>query len=60
MISRATVALEDRLNLARDLVVLLAHDHRVEHARGGVQRVDGRIDALSREIARSVRRRRGM
>src|SRR6266446_4955037 len=38
------VGLQDALHVARDLVVLVADDSRVEHARGRVERVDRRID----------------
>mmetsp|Transcript_8741 Transcript_8741/g.32960 ORF Transcript_8741/g.32960 Transcript_8741/m.32960 type:complete len:514 (-) Transcript_8741:27-1568(-) len=38
------VVLEQLLDRARELVVLLAHDARVQHARGGVQRVHGGVD----------------
>src|SRR5262245_59216736 len=40
------VALQDLLDLARDGIVLLAHDHGREHARGRVERVDGGVDAF--------------
>ena len=45
------VALQDALHLARDVVVLLADHVRVELARGGVQRVHGRIDAQGGDVA---------
>src|SRR5262245_1237273 len=46
------VALQDLLHLACDGIMLLAHDHGREHARGRVERVDGGIDALLRDRAR--------
>ena len=42
---QALVALQDALDVAGDLVVLLADHHRVEEARGRVERVDGGVDA---------------
>jgi hypothetical protein len=39
------VALQDLLHATGDVVVLLADDARVEHARGRVERVDRRVDA---------------
>ena len=50
------VALQDLLHLARDVVVLLADDERREHARGRIERIDGRIDALLGDRARQHRR----
>ena len=46
------VALQDLLHLAGDGVVLLADDARVEHARGRVERIDRRVDALLGDRAR--------
>src|SRR6516164_2865319 len=46
------VALQDLLDHARGVVVLFTDDVRLEHARGGVQRVHRRIDALFRNRAR--------
>ncbi len=51
------VALQHLLHLARDLVVLLADDVRVEDARAGRQRIDGRVDAAVHDRARQVRGR---
>ena len=45
------VLLQDLLNAAGDVVVLLADDVRIEDARGRVERVDGRVDALFRDRA---------
>ncbi len=42
---QVAVALEDALDLASRVVVLLADDVRVEHAGCGRQWIDGRIDA---------------
>src|SRR4051794_3897666 len=62
-------ALEDTLRLLRHVVVVVAHDERVEDARRRRQRVDGRVDAQLRdgplEADRRVevgegRRRRGV
>ena len=39
------VALQHLLHAARHGVVLVTQDARVEHARGGVERVHGRVDA---------------
>ena len=39
------VVLQDLLHAHGHAVVLLAHDFRVERTGGGLQRVDGRIDA---------------
>ena len=39
------VLLERLLHAARDVVVLLADDLRVEHGRRRVERIDGRVDA---------------
>jgi hypothetical protein len=39
------VALQDPLHVAGHLVVLFADDLRVHQARGGVERVHGRVDA---------------
>ena len=44
--------LEDLLDRPGDLVVLLADDLRVEHPRGRVERVDGRVDPELRDLAR--------
>src|SRR5262245_23684303 len=46
------VALQDLLYAPRHLVVLVADDHRGEHARGRIERVDRRIDALLGDRAR--------
>src|SRR5690606_18701975 len=46
------VALQNGLDATGHLVVLLADDARIEHARRGVERVHGRIDALFRDGAR--------
>src|SRR5439155_24772743 len=51
------VALEDLLHLARDVVMLLADYPRIENARAGRQRIDGRVNAELRNGAREVRRR---
>ena len=37
--------LENALDTAGDVVMLLTDDARVEHTGGGVQRVHGRVDA---------------
>eukprot|EP00341_Mesodinium_pulex_P006742 CAMPEP_0116906706 /NCGR_PEP_ID=MMETSP0467-20121206/12673_1 /TAXON_ID=283647 /ORGANISM="Mesodinium pulex, Strain SPMC105" /LENGTH=432 /DNA_ID=CAMNT_0004581591 /DNA_START=204 /DNA_END=1503 /DNA_ORIENTATION=+ len=39
------VVLQEFLGRTRDVVVALAHDHWVQHTGGGVERVDGRLDA---------------
>ena len=39
-------AFESRLKEARDAVVLIAHDVRLQDRGGRVERVDGRVDAL--------------
>src|SRR5690606_7427617 len=46
------VLLQRGLDLARDLVVLGADHVRVELARGGVERVDRRVDAQRGDVAR--------
>src|SRR5690554_768334 len=46
------VALQHVLNTAGGVVVLLADDQRVELTRGGVQRIDGRIDTQLGDGAR--------
>ena len=46
------ILLQDRLHGSRHVVVLFAHDARVEHARGRSQRVHGRIDAELDDLAR--------
>src|SRR5207253_3102590 len=51
------VALQNLLYLARDVVVLVAENTRVENARRGRERIDRRIDAQLRNRARQVRRR---
>src|SRR4051812_12190074 len=45
------VALQDALDLAGDLVVVLADDGDREDRRGRVERIDGRVDALLRDRA---------
>ena len=40
------VALQRLLDRAGDFVMLLPDDQRVEHARSGIQRIHGRVDAL--------------
>ena len=49
------VALQNLLHLARDFVVLVAEDARIENARRRGQRIDGRIDAELRDRPREVR-----
>src|SRR5690606_3754081 len=49
------VALEGGLNRTGNPVVLFTNDHRIEHARGGVQRIHGRVDTLFSD--RAVKRR---
>ncbi|MEZ5287021.1 MAG: hypothetical protein R2712_19890 [Vicinamibacterales bacterium] len=51
------VALQDLLHLARDVVVLVADDARIQDARAGRQRVHGGVDAELRDLARQVGRR---
>ena len=51
------VALEDLPHVVGDLVVLLAHDVRLQDRRGRVERVDGRVDPLLRDRARQRRGR---
>ena len=51
------VLLEHRLHAARDLVVLLPDDVRVEDTRGGVERVDGGVDAELGDLTRENRGR---
>src|SRR3954452_15204527 len=46
------VALEDLPHLVGHLEVLLADDVRLEDGRGGIERVDGRVDALLRDLPR--------
>src|SRR5690606_8886003 len=46
------VLLQRGLDLARDLVVLGSDHVRVELARGGVERVDRRVDAQRGDVAR--------
>mmetsp|Transcript_38402 Transcript_38402/g.120959 ORF Transcript_38402/g.120959 Transcript_38402/m.120959 type:complete len:569 (+) Transcript_38402:1788-3494(+) len=46
------VVLQHLLHAARNLVVLVADDARVEDARGRVERVDGGVDALLGDAAR--------
>src|SRR5699024_7198096 len=45
------VLLEDLLHLAGHAVVLLAHDVGLEDAGGGLQRIDGGVDALLDDLA---------
>src|SRR6476620_933861 len=49
------VALQYLLHAPRHGVVLFAHDQRREHARSGIERVDGGIDALLGNTARQHR-----
>ena len=51
------VALEDLLHARRRVVVLVGDDPAAEGARGRVERVDGRVDALLDERAREHGRR---
>src|SRR4051812_40835857 len=51
------VGLQDALHVARDLIMLLADDARVEHARGRVERIDGRVNAQLGNLARQHGRR---
>ncbi len=51
------VALQHLLHGAGDVVVLVADDARVENARRGRERIDGRVDAELDDRARQVRRR---
>ncbi len=46
------VLLQCRLDLARGVVVLVADYVRIELARGRIQRIDRRIDAERRDVAR--------
>ncbi len=46
------VALQNLLHLTRDRVMLFADDQRRQHARGRVERVHRRIDALGGDVAR--------
>ena len=48
------VALQNPLHLLGAVVVLLADDARIENARGGRQRIDGRVDAEFGDGARKV------
>ena len=45
------IALQHALRLTGRVVVLLAHDERIQNARGGCQRIDGRVDAQLRQVA---------
>src|SRR5271157_5882795 len=49
------VALQHALNGLRRVVVLLAHDARIENARSGSQRIDCGINAQLRNLAREHR-----
>ena len=49
------VALQNALDLTGHTVVLLADDRRVERARGGLERVDGRVDAHLGDATRENR-----
>src|SRR5262249_25499888 len=51
------VGLQYALYVARNGVVLLADDARIEHTRGRVERVDGRVDAELGNLPRQHRRR---
>src|SRR5690606_7225053 len=46
------VALQGALHAAGNVVVLAAHDQRIELARGGVERVHGGIDAKRGDVTR--------
>src|SRR5687767_7549520 len=46
------VLLKDRLHRARGVVVLVAEDARIEDLRSRSQRIDGRVDAELRDLAR--------
>src|SRR5262249_38052013 len=46
------VALQRFLNRARRVVVLLPDDVHVENTRGGIERIDRRINALRGDVAR--------
>ena len=46
------VTLQHGLHAARGVVVLLADDQRIELAAGGVERIDRRVDAERRDLAR--------
>mmetsp|Transcript_1202 Transcript_1202/g.3051 ORF Transcript_1202/g.3051 Transcript_1202/m.3051 type:complete len:274 (-) Transcript_1202:907-1728(-) len=50
------VVLQDLLGAAGDVVVALPDDRGVQHAGGGVQGVDRRVDAELRNLARQHRR----
>src|SRR5207249_1387188 len=54
---KVLVALEDRLDGAGRLVVLLAKDRRIEDARGGGERIDGRVEPELRDLSREHGRR---
>ena len=49
------VALEDRLHLPRNLVVLVAHHPRVQDPRRGVEGIHRRVDAQLRDLPRKHR-----
>ena len=51
------VGLQDALDLAGDVVMLLADDAGVEHARGGIERVHRRVDAELGDLPREHRGR---
>ena len=53
-VAQLLVALEDRLDAAGDVVVLLADVLRVEDARARAERVDGRVDPLLGDRAGST------
>ena len=51
------VALQHSLHQLGGVVVVVAQDDRIENARRGSQRIDRRINAQCRDVAREVRRR---
>ena len=52
------VALQNCLHAARDAVVLLAHDLRIENSRGRAERIDGGENRLLENLA--IERRDGV
>jgi len=55
MSCKSLIALQDPLDPLRDGVVLVAHDERVQNARGRSQRIHRRVDAHLDNLPRELR-----
>src|SRR5574343_1196632 len=51
-VTQFLVALQVHLHSTGDGVVLFTHDLRIELARGGVERINGRVDTQSSDVTR--------